>query len=340
MWAGHQAVIFFFILSGFVLSLQFLGERQAPYRIYLTKRILRIYPPYLIATIIAVALRNEFYKGDIDGLSIWFNAYWKSPLDTHLGINFLMMIGSFANGSFNPVIWSLVHEMRISIIFPLIMVLARCKERTSIVFAMTLTVFCWWMNRLEFQGAISRNHDYFDTLQYVGMFIIGSLLAKHHQSLIACVSGLKKPNKTLILIIGALAYTNTYWLSYYGPGSWHPISVFLRKVYVHEWITAVGACFIVVVSLSSGTLSSILTIRPIKFLGTISYSLYLYHAICLKLIMTLLYPALPLWLGFTISSCASFLVATMSYHWIEVPSINLGKRITKMWSDGKIIPAR
>ena len=43
-WAGHEAVVFFFVLSGFVLSLPYFSQkRPLPYHLYLSKRILRAF---------------------------------------------------------------------------------------------------------------------------------------------------------------------------------------------------------------------------------------------------------------------------------------------------------
>lgn len=60
-WAGHEAVIFFFILSGFVLALPYYDNRESqPYKLYLAKRVLRIYTPYLAAVLLAFSLREVF----------------------------------------------------------------------------------------------------------------------------------------------------------------------------------------------------------------------------------------------------------------------------------------
>lgn len=54
-WNGHSAVILFFVLSGFVLSLPFFkGEYKFDYSRYLVKRICRIYIPYLIIIMLAI----------------------------------------------------------------------------------------------------------------------------------------------------------------------------------------------------------------------------------------------------------------------------------------------
>ena len=45
---GHEAVILFFVISGFVLTLQLTSDRRVTYRDYVVKRICRIYLPYQI----------------------------------------------------------------------------------------------------------------------------------------------------------------------------------------------------------------------------------------------------------------------------------------------------
>src|ERR1700754_945064 len=51
--AGHEAVILFFILSGYVLSLPVWINRQPRYADYLIRRISRIYLPYVAAACLA-----------------------------------------------------------------------------------------------------------------------------------------------------------------------------------------------------------------------------------------------------------------------------------------------
>src|SRR5882762_8330002 len=53
---GHEAVILFFILSGFVLTLQLNSSSRINYLDYLIKRICRIYLPYLAVLLAAIAI--------------------------------------------------------------------------------------------------------------------------------------------------------------------------------------------------------------------------------------------------------------------------------------------
>jgi hypothetical protein len=97
-WAGHEAVIFFFILSGFVLALPFFSPRgMPPYPLYLVKRVLRIYPPYLASVLAAFWLRNQFHHGPVEGLSTWFNESWRSAPSPAVIRDHVLMIGPFAN---------------------------------------------------------------------------------------------------------------------------------------------------------------------------------------------------------------------------------------------------
>jgi peptidoglycan/LPS O-acetylase OafA/YrhL len=52
--AGHQAVILFFLLSGFVLTLPYKKKTRLSYAPFLLKRVCRIYLPYLGALSLAI----------------------------------------------------------------------------------------------------------------------------------------------------------------------------------------------------------------------------------------------------------------------------------------------
>ena len=59
---GHSAVLLFFILSGFVLALPFIAGKAQSYPVFATRRIFRIYAPYLVVLCIAV-LGDYFLHG-------------------------------------------------------------------------------------------------------------------------------------------------------------------------------------------------------------------------------------------------------------------------------------
>src|SRR4051812_11697833 len=58
---GHSAVMFFFVLSGFVLSLPFINkEKPLNLAEFYIKRIFRIYPAYILAILFSIFLKTFF----------------------------------------------------------------------------------------------------------------------------------------------------------------------------------------------------------------------------------------------------------------------------------------
>src|ERR1035437_6618026 len=86
-WNAHAAVILFFILSGFVLSVSHYTDSKFDYGSYLIKRMCRLYIPYFAIVTISVLLIN-FYQGKhgINNLSYPFSESWSSKINfTEIG---------------------------------------------------------------------------------------------------------------------------------------------------------------------------------------------------------------------------------------------------------------
>jgi peptidoglycan/LPS O-acetylase OafA/YrhL len=79
---GHEAVLLFFLLSGFVLAIPNLRGKGQPYPIYLLRRSLRIYAPYLFALLFAVAGASVWH-GPL-GHGYWAANTWSQPVSRHL----------------------------------------------------------------------------------------------------------------------------------------------------------------------------------------------------------------------------------------------------------------
>jgi peptidoglycan/LPS O-acetylase OafA/YrhL len=86
----------------------------------------------------------------------------------------------------------------------------------------------------------------------------------------------------------------------------------------------------IIYAIGSIKISSLLLKKPLIFLGKISYSLYLIHLIVLFSFMYLFYGVIPnVWICL-ITVFVSLLLATLSWRFIEIPAIALGKRLTKV----------
>ena len=100
--SGDAAVILFFILSGFVLALPFLGARAPSYPGFLAKRVCRIYLPYLAAVALAIACAAILGDEALPGLSQWANAPWQDGFGVGVLVGHATMLGSFTTRSTTP----------------------------------------------------------------------------------------------------------------------------------------------------------------------------------------------------------------------------------------------
>ena len=327
--AGRAAVIFFFVLSGFVLALPFLKQKALlPYRPFLTKRICRIYPPYLTALIFAVGMNALCYRGTLPELSGWFAAFWQPQVDWQVAGQHLLLINSFDFDRFNPVIWSLVMEMRLSLLFPLIIFFAlKFSWQTNLLGGILCSFIGWGFQFLRHQGIVHFENNYLDTFSYVLMFVVGVQLAKHRATLAEKFRALKTPFKYMALGLALLIYTNACWLEhcFTSPAMQ---KIFFSQITRDCLVTLAVAAFIIM-SLASVRISRILHLKPLHYLGKISYSFYLYHAVCLITLLHLFYGMLAFPLIIAMVILTTLVLAAISYHWIEIPFIRLGKKLAE-----------
>jgi peptidoglycan/LPS O-acetylase OafA/YrhL len=323
-WSGTEAVVFFFLLSGFVLSLPFF-DCSVGYPAFVIKRICRVYLPYLSAVGVAIGLASVFSRGGIAGLSPWFNTIWTTPLSPGLLLGHLGLIGNFRNGVFDPVLWSLVYEMRISLIFPFLMyAVVRLSWRWTLGGAVALSI----------AGPFLSSSDWVRTLEYIPMFIIGALLAKHRVALASTVAGLSQRRLVFVTCVAILTYTYVWWLLPFSPVL-HPNIGLTHARIVDEWTTTIGASIFVMLAIGSARASRALRHKGLVLIGRISYSVYLFHAIMLFTIIYLLYPRLPILLIWPMALGATLAISLVSYRYVEVPGIQLGRLLTE-----RILPKR
>lgn len=247
---GSHGVDLFFVISGFCLTYPYLsaahehGTGRLDLVEYLTRRIVRIVPPYYIAvavfsTLIVVLILN--------GQAIPFGAMsWPSNgLDSLRQLLFVDRDGSFVNGSF----WTLAVEWRW-------------------YFAMPVFLLIWSRNRRAFWAiAFTALLLYQTTALHVidvatlPAFMLGIVAAQ------IAVDGSSKwaryaPLGALGSIVAALTFAHVI----------RDPSVFQDQVF---WQLA--AFCLVVAAGNVGRFHSFLAARPLVFIGIASYSIYLVH---------------------------------------------------------------
>ncbi|OSY11781.1 acyltransferase family protein [Bacillus mycoides] len=335
LWQGHSAVIIFFVLSGFVLYLPFYKGTKFNYLKYLIKRVCRIYIPYIVILFIAIGIKLGIHSkiGTIPGLVQWGS--WNIEVSFNRVMDHILFLREFNSDAFIMVIWSLVHEMRISIVFPLIIfLLLRVNWKVSIGIAMFLSVIGYLLMKnipSEFNIPVSTN--YFITLHYSSMFIIGALLAKNREYLVSKIINLKV--KYLLLPLGLLFFS-------YPRIPFMLLSKLIGEIdyelylIIIDWYICFGAVLIILSALSSKLFSKLLLIKPVQFIGEISYSLYLVHPIVLLTTVHIFYGKISVPLILLISFIFTMVVSVLCYKFIEIPSIKIGRKLAAENSRGDI----
>jgi peptidoglycan/LPS O-acetylase OafA/YrhL len=324
-WAGHEAVILFFILSGFVLSLPYFNKKEPSYKNYLIKRISRIYIPYIVSVLIAVIFMSIFSGMGIPALGNWFNSQWTTPVSSKLIIMHIIFLGEFKTEAFNGVIWSLIHEMRVSIIFPVLVYLVKKYDsKRSIIIAMSCSfiyflLYYFFLKVFKYDVTMNLG-SYFATLHYTAFFILGSVLAKQIRFFNERYIKLTSRWKISSMVVAVLLYTYTWWFP-------KNISI-LHQLVIEDWSIAVGSMIFIIFCVNSKTIKKALLIKPVHFVGLTSYSLYLFHMPVLLTLINIYYGKMPLWLILIMAFVSSYIFAGVTYYIIEKPSIKLGKILT------------
>ena len=335
--AGHQAVILFFLLSGFVLTLPYQKRAGLGYGSFLLKRVCRIYLPYLGALALAVLCDAQFPSpGTFD--NYWLNLTWSAPVTTRLVLQHILFLGNYDWSQFNTAFWSLVYEMRISLVFPfLALSVLRLRTLWMLLLAVTLSIAYFPLALLFSRTLHLGNHaaaiNSTLTLHYAAFFILGSLMAKHLHAIHRWYTRLSPLQAMLLAAIALLLYT-------FGNAS-----SLIQRVAIpndlFDWLVAVGAVIIILLAMNSRPFHLFLTSRVIHHLGKISYSLYLIHGTVLFALVHTLYRRISmvilllLYLGITLA------VTEIFYALIERPTMLLGRRLTsprRMPETAKVSP--
>ena len=125
---ARPAVILFFVLSGYVLALALargpgLGMSWGG---FVLRRICRIWLPFAASILLSAGLWWAMRPAALDGVHPWFNADpWSALPDAEALWRHLAMLGDTHSAHLNVVMWSLTYELRISLVFPLLLLAVR-----------------------------------------------------------------------------------------------------------------------------------------------------------------------------------------------------------------------
>lgn len=315
LFDGRPAVLLFFMLSGFVLYLPY-GKSEAPYYgRFMVRRACRIYLPYLAGVAFA-AIASMWRHHPVAHISAAFG--WE-PLTTaqseREALLFLSLVLPFSMNAWNSSLWTIAEEIRVSIIFP---PLAKAIRRMHWMWIL----LCILSMSLLSGICISRVHHYFPfmTLHYAAIFAFGAALAKYRATPQAWMRKLGAWNWLLLPLCPALMHLG---MSMRPAGA--PYSVLYQMA---DLVAAVGIAPVLIAALELRSFRDFLMLPPLQTLGRTSYSFYLFHLPILFLSARLLWERFPPFVTFFATLLGALVMAIISYRWIELPSIALGRRLT------------
>ena len=311
--AGPAAVYLFFVLSGFVLTLSLGGGGRETYATFMLKRIVRIWLPFAVAILLSALLANSLSHAPLRGTSEWMYLTWTDPVSFSLICEHLLMLGT-AISLDNPM-WSLIHEMRVSLIFPFLVFLA-IKKPVVLIF-MSLTCFSLSVFLQTHHNLSPIVFSYVTTLCYLPLFVIGILLALNRNIIFKYIAGLSISARTACWIFALIGLS-------YSPVVTSAVDRLNDGILL--LINGLAASVIIALTVSGNKVRHILEKRPVLWLGKISYSLYLVHVIVFAVLLRLM-AGVPLLLLLPLCIAAALIVAAIFQRYVEQPAAAAGRLI-------------
>jgi peptidoglycan/LPS O-acetylase OafA/YrhL len=318
LFSGHAAVGVFFVLSGFALTKSLENPRNADFVRFMIRRFFRIYPPFALIIVAAAVLCLVLQPQPIPGRE-WINLSWNEPLTAQLVLGHLAMISTAGEyTSLNSPMWTLVHELRISLVFIFLAPLVIAYPRSSFVAAigvfalLSIRRFTTLMGDFIPEG-LSRDvfQSFVQTARYILFFVFGILIASKFQQFQAVL----ERRKGLVMVLWPVAFIL--------------LAVPYTKGYL-EICYAVGALLLIVLCMHSVGARRFLNRPVFLWLGKVSYSLYLSHQIVLIALVHVLHDKLPIGVIILLVLLISLPLAELLNRTVELPSSEIGKRLSKI----------
>ena len=321
---GYIGVDVFFVISGFVITSLLL--RQPPRGVrhnlayFYARRIRRIVPAATL-TLVATTLAAYFLLGTNFVPQLLGDVRWASLFSENFR---LIRTGSdyFIPGIAPSLVthfWSLAVEEQFYLAFPLVVfsltLMSPLRHRTTslgVFLVAAIAASAWYSWHLT---PISPTVAYYSPFTRFWEIALGALVA-----LLPAAWARRTPHlNTLLGFLALLALAAAVWR--------------LNTMSVYPGVLAWWPCGTTAVLLWTGQASvkggpaTWLSWRPLRYIGDISYSLYLWHYVWLMLPLQMVHPPTSSWAR-VIEIAGAFACAVISYHVLENP-IRHSKRLDR-----------
>lgn len=352
---GNTGVTLFFVLSGFLLFLPYtqalLFEKDwPPPKIYYIRRILRIFPAYFFSLFILVMFTKP---------------YFIQPHNWGQLIPFLTFTMGFYNSSglINGPYWTLAVEFQYYMILPLIALgilgltrLVRPEKRLWVIVGSLFAIIIWGL-LTAYYGAYFASHPdqtfliprpllnvvlfvvYGDRSKFLEDFAVGMLIA------VCYLSITNSPRKDLYLLrmrrllTGLLILCIALFVYAAMPNYTWPFvpSVFQAFPWMNEFAFALCYGYLIAIVLFNrpdGWLVRMFSWTLLRWIGLISFSLYIWHRPLIQIFVAnlgpglkRLHPILTVSLIWTITFTVSVVFCFVLFVLIEKPGMRLSEKL-------------
>ncbi len=258
---ANVGVSYFFILSGFIMIIAYHRKEKIGYRDFYRNRVARIYPLYVVGLLLYFVTRYydfSFYKTFLylSGVQSWIPGK--------------ALILNFPG-------WSISVEFLFYLLFPWLYNYLYSKGNKSI---WVIAVLIWigtqafsnlYTNSLSYKGPHTDSHEFihYFPLWHINEFLIGNLAG------LLFVRNRREKNHDLaiaLLFIGIL------------------LSLIFIPLNFHNGLMAVFFVPVIyLISCNNGVISKVFSLKPLEFLGEISYAIYIIHIPVLYIVRSFLW---------------------------------------------------
>lgn len=316
---GSMAVVFFFVLSGFLISLLLIRESEVTGRIHVSRfylrRVLRIWPLYFTVITIGLYVLPQFSLFHIPAQAKVLSSKWM-----FLDLPYFLILPNLSHGlvvdGFPPNIgqvWSIGVEEQFYLFWPWLFLLTKAKPKWLMMFILSVIglkasaiIFEWpqWMK------------VFLATMKFESMAIGGIGAHVYHN---CALNSISNSGWRLIGVLSLVCVVVTF---------------FFCPLQLQDGLFLVQSCFFLLL-IFSGVMLPDFAPRFIQatlvWLGQRSYGIYMWHMMMITLVANLL----SVWLKVSdllfeativFASAGTFLLSSWSYRLLEKPFLNLKNR--------------